>query len=73
MLQCPEICFLADRLIWISSTRNQGSKILDGHYLVVRLEKLFAKTFDIEPFVGGVLQQAMVEVEAIDIDTGSGQ
>ena len=73
MLQCPKICFLADWLIWISSTRNQGSKILDGHYLVVGFKKLFAETFDIEPFVGGVLQQAMVEVEAIDIDTGSGQ
>lgn len=51
MLESSKVCFLADRLMWVGSSRYQSCEILDGDDLVIWFEKVLAKQLDIKPLV----------------------
>ena len=65
---CKSAKFFAHIHMWIVS--YSGRKIFDSDYLMLvrSWKKRSGKSFKIEPLIGSILQQPMIEIESIDIE-----
>lgn len=73
-LDCTNKGLLTHTLLGVVRARlNERSKIADFVYLKVWWQGFAAELSEIQPFVGSILQAAIVEIEPINIDVGSSQ
>ena len=70
MLKCPNVSLLANGLARVYLSGDSGREIFDFNDVMMRGENFLTDSFEIEPFIGGSFEGAVIEIEPINVNEG---